>query len=109
MNFSKIKAIVFDVDGVLTDGKLAYTSDGNEAKTFNIKDGQLIKYLTTKGIYFGCITGRQSPMVERRMQELGVSFLKQGKISKKNSFLDFLETYHLKKKKQFTLAMTSLT
>lgn len=92
---SRIKAVVFDVDGVLTNGQVSYDSEGREIKSFNIKDGQLIKYLKNKGLRFGCITGRESSMVTRRITELDVDFLAQGRHSKKASFLAFLEKFGL--------------
>ena len=58
-----IRLLVMDVDGVMTDGKVTYTSDGNELKSFNIKDGVGIKRLQRAGIQTAIITGRVSPML----------------------------------------------
>ena len=74
--------LVLDVDGVMTDGKVTYTSDGAELKSFNIKDGVGIKQIQRAGIQTAIITGRVSPMVERRATELGIHHLIQGREDK---------------------------
>ena len=66
---STIEGIVLDVDGVLTDGKITYTSDGNELKSFHVQDGGSLKLLASHGIALAIITGRQSTIVERRAKE----------------------------------------
>jgi 3-deoxy-D-manno-octulosonate 8-phosphate phosphatase (KDO 8-P phosphatase) len=73
-----IKAIVMDVDGVLTDGGIIYDSSGNEAKVFNAQDGLGISLAKKVGLLIIWITGRNSSVVERRANELGVDFLVQG-------------------------------
>jgi 3-deoxy-D-manno-octulosonate 8-phosphate phosphatase (KDO 8-P phosphatase) len=73
-----IKALVMDVDGVLTDGGIIYDSSGNEAKVFNAQDGLGISLAKKAGLLIIWITGRNSPIVERRAKELGVDFLVQG-------------------------------
>ena len=74
-----IKLLVLDVDGTLTDGKIYYTSSGEEIKAFDIKDGLGIKEIaTTNGMQCAVITGRKSPMVERRCLDLGINHLYQG-------------------------------
>ncbi|MTI30684.1 KdsC family phosphatase [Xanthovirga aplysinae] len=70
----KIKAIIFDVDGVLTDGGIIYDNVGNEFKKFNVKDGQIISHLKEQGILVGAITGRKSAVVKRRCEELKLNF-----------------------------------
>ena len=70
----KIKAIICDVDGVLTDGGIIYDNNGNELKKFNVKDGQIIKHLKNAGILVGAITGRNSPVVRFRCTELKMDF-----------------------------------
>ena len=74
----RIKILVTDVDGVLTDGGITYHSDGSESKTFNVKDGQIVKFLRKRGIKVGVITGRSSNIVQRRCEELGFDFIDQG-------------------------------
>jgi 3-deoxy-D-manno-octulosonate 8-phosphate phosphatase (KDO 8-P phosphatase) len=77
-----VRGIVFDVDGVLTDGRIIYTDDGHEHKHFNVQDGASIKLLQKHDIVVAIITGRRSPMVARRARELGISFIEQGASSK---------------------------
>ncbi len=70
---SKIKWFLMDVDGVLTDGKVIYDSEGREIKHFCIKDGLGIRMLSRAGIKTGIITGRTSPMVLKRALELEIT------------------------------------
>ena len=81
-DYADILLLVMDVDGVMTDGKVTYTSDGQELKSFNIKDGVGIKRVQASGIETAIITGRTSPMVERRALELGITHLIQGREDK---------------------------
>lgn len=73
-----IRLVIFDVDGVLTDGRLHYCDDGRETKAFHARDGYGIKALLANGIAVAIISGRQSESVSRRMKELGVSRVFQG-------------------------------
>ena len=84
----KIKLLLLDVDGVLTDGSVWYSDSGAELKPFNIKDGLGIKMLQQGDIATGIITGRNSPIVERRAQELGINWVTQGKVYKVPAFED---------------------
>ena len=81
------KILVTDVDGVLTDGKISYTSDGQEIKSFHIQDGLGLKLLDRAGFEIAIITGRTSPMVERRAAELGIKHLVQGREDKCEALL----------------------
>ena len=72
----KIQCLLLDVDGVLTDGKLIYTSSGEEMKAFNAQDGLGLALARRSGLRLGIITGRTSPMVERRAGELKFDFLR---------------------------------
>ena len=76
------KGIVLDVDGVLTDGKIIYGSDGSEQKHFHVQDGGSLKLLGAEGIALAIITGRNSNIVQRRAEELGISYIRQGADSK---------------------------
>lgn len=78
----KCRLVVTDVDGVLTDGRITYDSQGNELKSFNIKDGLGFKLLKNAGVITAIITGRNSVMVERRAKELGIDHLIQGREDK---------------------------
>lgn len=77
-----IKLAIFDVDGVLTDGRLYFLADGSEFKTFNTLDGQGIKMLIASGVRTAIISGRSTPIVERRAQNLGIQHLYQGREDK---------------------------
>ncbi|TNF35543.1 MAG: HAD family hydrolase [Gammaproteobacteria bacterium] len=85
-----IRLFVMDVDGVLTTGGICYTANGDELKTFNIRDGLGIKLLQRAGIETAIITGRNSTIVERRAKELGIRYLFQGKEDKRQAFADVL-------------------
>ncbi len=74
---ARIKLAVFDVDGVLTDGKLWYTADGHELKAFHVHDGLGLKRLLANGIEVAVITARLSHAVAERMAELGVAHVYQ--------------------------------
>lgn len=90
-----IKLLVMDVDGVMTDGKVTYSSDGDELKSFNIKDGVGIKRVQQAGIQTAIITGRVSPMVERRATELGINHLVQGREDKLTALRELLGTLQI--------------
>ncbi|WP_407312228.1 KdsC family phosphatase [Pseudomonas sp. nanlin1] len=77
-----IKLAVFDVDGVLTDGRLYFLEDGSEFKSFSTLDGQGIKMLIASGVATAIISGRKSPVVERRANNLGIAHLFQGREDK---------------------------
>lgn len=77
-----IKLAIFDVDGVLTDGRLYFLPDGSEFKTFNTLDGHGIKMLIASGVQSAIISGRKTPVVERRAQNLGIQHLFQGREDK---------------------------
>lgn len=77
-DYEKIKLIVLDVDGTLTDGGIYYDSNGNEIKRFDVKDGLGIKVGMAAGLEFAVLTGRESPVVERRVKELGIHYLLSG-------------------------------
>jgi len=75
---SKIKLLLLDVDGVLTDGRIYYDHHGVESKAFDVKDGHGLKLIQRAGIQVGIITGRQSPVVDIRARELGIDLVYQG-------------------------------
>lgn len=77
-DYRNIKLIVLDVDGTLTDGGICYDSQGNETKQFDAKDGLGIKVGMAAGLEFAVLTGRVSPMVDRRVKELGIQHLVTG-------------------------------
>lgn len=93
---SEITAIFFDVDGVLTDGKIIYDAEGREIKEFNVRDGLIIAYLKKAGIITGAITGRESEAVNRRCAELKVDFCHQGIMNKADTVEKLMRHYNLK-------------
>jgi 3-deoxy-D-manno-octulosonate 8-phosphate phosphatase (KDO 8-P phosphatase) len=92
----RIRLVIFDVDGVLTDGKLHYGSDGTEHKSFNVHDGLGMKLLQKSGIEIAIITAKRSNMVEQRMTELGIQHIYQGVSHKLTAY------EHLKQKLSLT-------
>ena len=82
----KIKAVIFDVDGVLTNGQLFYSDQGESMKAFNVKDGFGMKLLMDSGIKVAIITAKRSKMVEQRMQTLNIKHLYQGVQDKTQAF-----------------------
>jgi len=79
---SQVKLVIFDVDGVLTDGSLFLGDDGQEYKAFHSKDGHGMVMLQQSGIMIGIITGRTSEVVRKRMESLGIKHVFQGQKDK---------------------------
>ncbi|ABK98598.1 KdsC family phosphatase [Pelobacter propionicus] len=84
----KIKLLLLDVDGVMTDGGIVFDGNGLETKVFNVKDGHGIKMLQRYGIQVGVITGRTSAVVDIRTRELGIELVYQGALKKMESYAD---------------------
>ena len=78
----RLKLMAFDVDGILTDGRLYYGPDGEAMKVFHTLDGHGLKMLRQAGVTLALITGRQSAMVSRRASELGIEHVIQGREDK---------------------------
>jgi 3-deoxy-D-manno-octulosonate 8-phosphate phosphatase (KDO 8-P phosphatase) len=87
---ARVKLMIFDVDGVLTDGSLHYGADGEALKTFNVHDGLGIKLLQEAGVKTAIISARKSPQVTRRAADLGIEFLHQGGHDKLTPFHSLL-------------------
>ena len=87
----RVRLAVFDVDGVLTDGRIWLSDDGREARAFHVRDGLGLKLLRQGGIEVAIISARQSSLVERRMAELGVPHVIQGRHDKGAAFADLLD------------------
>lgn len=83
-----VRLMIFDVDGVLTDGRLYYTDSGAEMKAFSTLDGHGIRMLMSSGIEIAIITGRRSEVVSHRARDLGISRVMQGVAEKRPAFLD---------------------
>jgi 3-deoxy-D-manno-octulosonate 8-phosphate phosphatase (KDO 8-P phosphatase) len=92
----RVKLMIFDVDGVLTDGRLWYGVAGEETKAFHSFDGQGIKMLAKGGIALALLTGRRSPAVAARATELGIEHVLQGIEHKRESYEALLARLGLK-------------
>jgi 3-deoxy-D-manno-octulosonate 8-phosphate phosphatase (KDO 8-P phosphatase) len=89
---AKVRLLVLDVDGVLTDGRLYYGADGGEAKAFSTQDGAAIKMLLGTGVAVAIVTGRRSDIVARRAGELGIAHVHQGAANKGDVLAELLRT-----------------
>lgn len=87
----KIRLALFDVDGVLTDGRLIFNADGEEIKAFHSRDGHGLKLLMEAGIEVGVITARSSKAVTHRMHHLGIPHVFQGQQDKRATYLALIE------------------
>lgn len=93
---ARIELLVLDVDGVLTDGRITYSDAGEELKAFHVRDGSGMKLWVQEGKHAGIITGRRSPIVERRAKELGIAAVIQGADNKHAALGKLLETVGMK-------------
>lgn len=91
----RIKLVIFDVDGVLTDGSLFIGDDGQEYKAFNSKDGHGMKMLQRNGVDIAIITGRTSQVVKHRVADLGIQYVYQGQLDKTLAFNEILKQLQL--------------
>lgn len=87
---SRVRLVVFDVDGVLTDGSLYLGDDGQEYKAFHSRDGHGMAMLREAGVEIGIITGRTSRVVVHRMASLGIEHIYQGQRDKLPAFEDLI-------------------
>ena len=91
----KIKMIIFDVDGVLTDGRIIFSSDGAETKFFDVRDGFGIRLALRAGIKIALISGRSCSATTRRAEELGIEDVYQDVHVKTDVFQEILEKHEL--------------
>lgn len=89
---ARVRLMIFDVDGVLTDGSLHYGANGELIKTFNVLDGHGIKLLERAGVATAIISARQSAIVARRAADLGIAHVIQGAHDKRAAFARLLTT-----------------
>ena len=87
---AKIRLLILDVDGVLSDGLIYMGNSGEELKAFNVRDGYGIRCALTSGIEVAIITGRKAKLVEDRCQTLGITHLYQGQSDKLLAFRELL-------------------
>jgi 3-deoxy-D-manno-octulosonate 8-phosphate phosphatase (KDO 8-P phosphatase) len=88
---ARVKVMIFDVDGILTDGSLTYGPDGEVTKTFNVLDGLGIQLLQKTGVVTAIISARKSPIVLARARDLGINHVWQGHHDKRVAFAELLE------------------
>lgn len=91
----RIRLVIFDVDGVLTDGGLTIGDDGQEYKTFNTQDGLGMKLLKNSGVQMAIITGRTSKVVALRAESTGVAHFYQGVDDKLTAFNDLIHKLNI--------------
>ena len=89
---AKIALVIFDVDGVMSDGQLYYSNTQEELKAFNVQDGLGIKMLHLANVKTAIITGRKSDIVKKRAQELNIAYLMQGREDKLQAALELAHT-----------------
>lgn len=87
----KIKVMIFDIDGVMTDGGLTIGDDGQEYKTFHSHDGLGLKMLKKSGVEMAIITGRSSKVVSKRAENIGIEHLYQGIENKLEAYNDLIK------------------
>jgi 3-deoxy-D-manno-octulosonate 8-phosphate phosphatase (KDO 8-P phosphatase) len=90
-----LRLLLFDVDGVLTDGTIVVHGDGSEAKRFSIRDGAALVWAQRAGLSTGVLSGRISAATERRAAELGLTVVVQGRADKRAAYLDVLAAHGL--------------
>jgi 3-deoxy-D-manno-octulosonate 8-phosphate phosphatase (KDO 8-P phosphatase) len=87
---SRIKLLLMDCDGVMTDGRITLLDNGEEEKSFHTRDGHGIVLMHRAGLQTGIISGRTSSLVERRAKELGMKYVRQGTWNKVKDFEELL-------------------
>ena len=93
---NNVKAFMFDVDGVLTDGSLILMPDGNQVRTMNIKDGYALQLAVKEGYIIGIISGSHSDAVIKRLNGLGITEVFMNVENKVDTFNSLLSKYNLK-------------
>ena len=96
LKIKKIKILILDVDGIMTDGSIIYDDNGKETKVFDVRDGHGIKMLMNAGVYVAIITARKSGVVKHRAKNLGIKMVYQKAMDKVIAFNDILAKTSLK-------------
>ncbi|WP_386697184.1 KdsC family phosphatase [Lonepinella sp. MS14436] len=86
----KIKLVITDIDGVLTDGLLHYDANGEAIKSFHVRDGLGIRMLIEQGIQVAVLSGRSSPILQKRMADLGITLSILGKLEKETACFELM-------------------
>jgi 3-deoxy-D-manno-octulosonate 8-phosphate phosphatase (KDO 8-P phosphatase) len=95
---ARIKLLLMDCDGVLTDGRITLLDNGDEEKSFHTRDGHGLVLLHRAGLQSGIISGRTSGLVERRARELGIKYVRQGTWNKIKDFEELLAEIEIDEK-----------
>jgi len=82
----KIKCLICDVDGVMTNGLLYIDNNGNELKSFHVQDGMGLKFLMAAGIEVAVITTSRNAVIDHRMQQLGITHYYKGQVDKRDAY-----------------------
>ena len=93
---SKIKLVITDVDGVLTDGLLHYDAQGEALKSFHVRDGLGIRMLIENGIEVAVLSGRDSLILRKRIDDLGIKYAFLGKLEKESACLELMKQVGVK-------------
>src|SRR5262245_51053869 len=88
---ARVRLLLFDVDGVLTDGKILLHADGTESKQFDIRDGTGLVSAQRAGLQVGILSARSSPATAHRAAQLGISLIRQGEASKARAYDEIKE------------------
>lgn len=91
-----LRLVLFDVDGVLTNGSILMHPDGSESKSFSIRDGQAMMWVQRAGLTVGLLTGRRSEATARRAAELGISILAMGDNDKRSAYTQIVSAHGFK-------------
>ena len=91
----KIKMLMLDVDGVMTDGRIIMDDEGHQLKNFNVRDGHGLKIIQRYGIEVVILTGRKSEVVNHRASDLEIKEIYQGALNKKEMFQKILQKHNL--------------
>ena len=92
----RVKLLLLDVDGVLTDGGITYGDDGSETKVFDVKDGLGLRLLMDAGVRVGIVTGRRSGALTHRCRDLGIDLIFEGVADKVSVLEAILKQTHLR-------------
>ncbi len=90
-----INTFIFDYDGVLTNGKVIYLNNNDQLRTSYVKDGYAIQYAIREGYRIAVITGGKSPLIQKRLEELGVTDVFPGTYDKLTVFNEYISTNNL--------------
>jgi len=93
--FSTVKAFIFDIDGVLSDGKVLLLPDGTQARNMNVKDGYALQLAVKKGYHVGIISGGSSKEAYNRLKGLGIQDIHLSAFDKLDTLKEIVHTYNL--------------